>query len=98
MVTQSELSQLLIDHSRAKAVPAPSESKEGEKSASPVELSQHKPVDLITAIAEVTSINKVYSTAKLPPRLPSPFKRWTPELAPDAPHDPNAYFPMVLYK
>lgn len=116
MVTQSELSQLLIQHSRPQAcvvlyltrftyshiishrIPAPSESKEAEKSSAPVEASKSAPVDLTTAITEVTSANKVYSAAKLPPRLPSPFKRWHPELAPDAPHDPNAYFPMVLYK
>jgi len=34
----------------------------------------------------------------LPPTPPTPFKRWIPERAPDAPHDPNAYFPMILVK
>ncbi|KIM78923.1 hypothetical protein PILCRDRAFT_74952 [Piloderma croceum F 1598] len=95
MVTQSELSQLLLEHSRVKAIPAPSE---GDKSFPPVEATKHESVDLVTAIEEVASTNKLFSTTKLPPRIPSSFKRWTPELAPDAPHDPNAYFPMILYK
>jgi hypothetical protein len=112
MVTQSELSQLLLEHSSVQAfveaylrgcliltmslsIPAPSE---GDKSSPPVEATKHESVDLVTAIKEVTATNKVFSTAKLPPRIPSSFKRWTPELAPDAPHDPNAYFPMILYK
>lgn len=91
-------SLLSYSHIISHRIPAPSESKEAEKSSAPVEASKSEPVDLTTAITEVTSANKVYSAAKLPPRLPSPFKRWHPELAPDAPHDPNAYFPMVLYK
>jgi hypothetical protein len=77
------------------SIPAPSE---GDKSSPPVEAIKRESVGLVTAIEEVTSANNVFSTAKLPPRLPSSFRRWTPELAPDAPHDPNAYFPMVLYK
>lgn len=80
------------------SIPAPSEAKEGDKPLPPVESTLPKPVDLTAAISEITAANKVYSATKLPPRLPSPYKRWTPELAPDAPHDPNAYFPMILYK
>ena len=83
--------------SHVPSVPASLEGKEGEKSAPPMEATQHVPVDLVTAIAQLTS-HEAYSTATLPPRLPSPFKRWTPKLAPDVPHDPNAYFPMILYK
>lgn len=55
-------------------------------------------VDLTQAIATVASTTPFHSKVKLPPKVPTPFKRWRPERAPDAPHDPNAYFPMLLYK
>ncbi|KZP34486.1 NUZM, NADH-ubiquinone oxidoreductase 21.3 kDa subunit [Athelia psychrophila] len=98
MVTQSELSQLLLQHSRAPAVAPPTEVKEGDKPSPPVAAALPEAVELTTAISEITGANKVYSSSKLPPRIPSPFKRWTPDLAEDAPHDPNAYFPMLMYK
>ncbi|EIM81167.1 NADH dehydrogenase subunit [Stereum hirsutum FP-91666 SS1] len=110
VVTQSELSTLLIQHSSAPAyvyhikfiLPprmltqlAPSETKEGDAS---VPATAPKPVELTEAIATISSAAKAYSASKLPPSLPTPNKRWIPELAPDAPHDPNAYFPMILVK
>jgi hypothetical protein len=55
-------------------------------------------LDLAGAIATITSVTQVYSETKLPPKVTTPFKKWRPERAPDAPHDPNAYFPMLLYK
>jgi hypothetical protein len=55
-------------------------------------------LDLASAIATVTSKHKVYDEARSPPALPTAYRRWVAERAPDAPHDPNAYFPMVLYK
>ena len=70
--------------------------KEGEAAQVPTRASEA--VDLTQAIATVASTTPVYSEAQLPPKIPTPFKRWRPELAPDAPHDPNAYFPMLLYK
>ncbi|KAF8893369.1 NUZM, NADH-ubiquinone oxidoreductase 21.3 kDa subunit [Infundibulicybe gibba] len=92
VVTQSELSSLLIEHSTAQAIPAPSEEKAGVPAA------PKKVLDLSEAIATINSAQKVYSESKLPPSLPIPHKRWVPELAPDAPHDKHSYFPMLLYR
>ena len=55
-------------------------------------------IDLTEAIAAISSARKAYSESKLPPALPIAFKKWAPEKAADAPHDPNAYFPMLLVK
>ncbi|KAH7923727.1 NUZM, NADH-ubiquinone oxidoreductase 21.3 kDa subunit [Leucogyrophana mollusca] len=96
VVTQPDLSSLLIQHSEAKAIPAPSEGKEGEQSSLPAKAAEI--MDLAGAIATITSTQKVYDQARLPPKVPTPFKKWRAERAPDAPHDPNAYFPMLLYK
>ncbi|KAJ7703210.1 NUZM, NADH-ubiquinone oxidoreductase 21.3 kDa subunit [Mycena rosella] len=92
VVTQSELSSLLIEHSTAQSVAAPSEDKQGVPADAP------KPVDLSVAISSITQNQKVYTMTKLPPTLPTSRKRWVPQLAPDAPHDPHGYFPMLLYK
>jgi hypothetical protein len=56
-----------------------------------------EPTTLSQAIATVTGAAKVYSEDKLPPAVPTPFQRWQPKRSADAPHDPFAYFPMVLY-
>lgn len=58
------------------------------------------PVNLTSAIAKLNENGalKVYTEEKLPPRLPSPYKRWSPAQAEDAPHDSSSYWPMVLYK
>ncbi|KAJ7647344.1 21 kDa subunit of NADH dehydrogenase [Roridomyces roridus] len=92
VVTQAELSSLLIEHSTPQSVAAPSEDKKDVPADAP------QPVDLSVAISSITQKQKVYSLAKLPPTLPIPRKRWVPELAPNAPHDPHGYFPMLLYK
>ena len=55
-------------------------------------------LSLSDAIGTINAARKAYSTSALPPTPPTPFKRWIPERAPDAPHDPNAYFPMILVK
>ncbi|KAG8213662.1 21 kDa subunit of NADH dehydrogenase [Butyriboletus roseoflavus] len=93
VVTQSDLSTLLIQHSQSQSVAAPQ-----EREAAQVPIKASEAVDLTQAIATVASPTPVYGEAKLPPKAPTPFKRWRPERAPDAPHDPNAYFPMLLYK
>ncbi|OJA20489.1 hypothetical protein AZE42_01987 [Rhizopogon vesiculosus] len=96
VITQPDLSSLLIQHSKSETISAPSEAKEGEKSEVPTKTSEI--MDLTSAIATITSAHKVYDQSKLPPKVSTPFKKWEAELAPDAPHDPNAYFPMLLYK
>ncbi|KAF8210264.1 NADH dehydrogenase 21 kDa subunit [Mycena galopus ATCC 62051] len=93
IVTQSELSSLLIEHSRAaQAVAAPAEEKKDVPADAP------QPVDLSVAIQSITQSQKVYSVTSLPPTLPTSRKRWVPQLAENAPHDPEGYFPMLLYK
>ncbi|KAG6917826.1 hypothetical protein DXG01_000886 [Tephrocybe rancida] len=92
VITQDELSTLLIEHSTSPTIAAPTEAK-------PDALATTKaPLDLTEAIASITTAQKVYSESKLPPSLPVPHKRWIPKRAPDAPHDPHAYFPMHMYK
>ncbi|KAL0956590.1 hypothetical protein HGRIS_002728 [Hohenbuehelia grisea] len=94
VVTQPELSSLLIEHSQPQAVSAPAQG-EGESSipAAPKEV-----LDLAAAIATVTGSTKVYTETQLPPSLPTSFKRWIPERAPDAPHAEHTYWPMVMWK
>ncbi|KAH6910427.1 hypothetical protein BKA70DRAFT_1371191 [Coprinopsis sp. MPI-PUGE-AT-0042] len=82
VVTQPELSQLLIEHSSAQVASVPAKAQN---------------VDLAQAIATVTKSNKVYTEAKLPPALPTPYARWKPQLSPPAPHTPYSYWPMDLY-
>jgi hypothetical protein len=118
VVTQSELSTLLIQHS------GPAESvlphfaslrfpccfthlvhpRLSHRLAAPpdptsaVTATPPQQLDLPEAIGAISAARKAYSTSLLPPTPPTPFKRWVPERAPDAPHDPNAYFPMILVK
>lgn len=54
--------------------------------------------ELTVAIATTHSERPLYTENNLPPSLPTPFKKWKPQAAPDAPHDPHAYFPMILVK
>ncbi|XP_006461073.1 NUZM NADH-ubiquinone oxidoreductase [Agaricus bisporus var. bisporus H97] len=91
VVTQTQLSQLLIEHSGAQAVAAPEEGKSDVPSTTP------QSSTLSQAISTITSATKVYSEEKLPPSIPTAFQRWQPKRSADAPHDPFAYFPMVLY-
>ncbi|KIK97117.1 hypothetical protein PAXRUDRAFT_825289 [Paxillus rubicundulus Ve08.2h10] len=95
VVTQSDLTTLLIQHSQPQAVAPPSEN---EAAPVPANAPEVMDLDLAGAIATITSVTQVYSETKLPPKVTTPFKKWRPERAPDAPHDPNAYFPMLLYK
>ncbi|RXW25603.1 hypothetical protein EST38_g237 [Candolleomyces aberdarensis] len=92
VVTQSELSGLLIEHSTPASVAAPGEG--AEKAEVPVET---KEVDLTDAIVSVTKSNKVYTEARLPPAPPNPHPRWVPTKSEDAPHTPYSYWPMSLY-
>ncbi|KAJ7680312.1 NUZM, NADH-ubiquinone oxidoreductase 21.3 kDa subunit [Mycena polygramma] len=96
VVTQPELSSLLIEHATAKSVAAPKEGSTEDKKDVPADAPQ--PVDLSVAISSITAAQKVYTPANLPPTLPTSRARWVPQLAPNAPHDPHGYFPMLLYK
>jgi hypothetical protein len=53
-------------------------------------------VSLTQAISTVASRGKIFSESSLPPKLPTPYPRWTPTYSEDAPHDPDSYFPMKL--
>ncbi|KAG6810977.1 hypothetical protein H0H92_009560 [Tricholoma furcatifolium] len=92
VITQDELSSLLIEHSAAESIASPADAK------SEVPVTTKPARDLTEAIASITTAQKVYSESRLPPALPVPHKRWIPERAPDAPHDPHSYFPMQLFK
>ena len=70
----------------------------GAAETSDVPAEKQGAVDLTQAIATIASARKAYSESKLPPTPPIPFKRWRPERVEDAPHDPHAYFPMLLVK
>ncbi|KAG7098536.1 hypothetical protein E1B28_000472 [Marasmius oreades] len=96
VVTQAGLSSLLIEHSGNQAIAAPAAKGEA-KDVGAISAPRER-MDLSAAIATITSSTKVYTESKLPPKLPTPYKRWVSERAPDAPHDPHAYFPMLLYK
>jgi len=98
VVTQSELSTLLIQHSgAAPELAAPQGPDASAVPATPTPTPSQF-VDLSEAIGTISAARKAYSASSLPPTPPTPFKRWVPERAPDAPHDPNAYFPMLLVK
>ncbi|KAI0812728.1 21 kDa subunit of NADH dehydrogenase [Irpex lacteus] len=97
VVTQSELSTLLLEHHQAaKAVAAPPAEGEGEKKD--VAVPEIPSVDLTEAIATVVGEQKTFTETRLPPRFPTSFKRWKAERVEDAPHDPHSYFPMLLVK
>ena len=79
------------------SIAAPGEGQKAEASTVPAEQTQGG-VDLTQAIATIASARKAYSESKLPPTPPIAFKQWRPERVEDAPHDPHAYFPMILVK
>ncbi|KAF8625407.1 hypothetical protein AX15_005372 [Amanita polypyramis BW_CC] len=95
VITQPELSSLLIEHSGTAdmAIPATQEVDGGSVSST-----AERPLDLSQAIAVVTQGTKVYTESKLPPSFPTSYKRWVPRLSPPPPHDPYSYFPMSLYQ
>ncbi|KAI0305689.1 NADH dehydrogenase 21 kDa subunit [Multifurca ochricompacta] len=96
VVTQSELSTLLIQHSNTPELAVPPGPE--VTSVPSVSAASAQQLGLSEAVSTINAARKAYSTSVLPPTPPTPFKRWVPERAPDAPHDPNAYFPMILVK
>ncbi|KAF8502169.1 21 kDa subunit of NADH dehydrogenase [Russula emetica] len=98
VVTQSELSTLLIQHSGAAAHKIAAPLGTDVTSITATSPPSQQQLGLTEAIGAISAARKAYSTSSLPPTPPTPFKRWIPERAPDAPHDPNAYFPMILVK
>lgn len=90
VVSQAELSVLLISHSDLNTTATPAQD--------PVPPAVRQPLELSDAITAITQSAKVYSESRLPPSLPTPHKRWAPKLAQDAPHEPHSYFPMSLYQ
>ncbi|KAH9931140.1 21 kDa subunit of NADH dehydrogenase [Epithele typhae] len=95
VVTQSELSTLMLEHARAQQVIAPPTEAEVAEGA-PVPTAQTS-FDLTEAITTIAAARKAYSTSQLPPLPPSATK-WQPQRAEDSPHDPTAYFPMIMVK
>ncbi|KAF9792903.1 NADH dehydrogenase 21 kDa subunit [Thelephora terrestris] len=95
VVTQTELSAFLLQTPEEPAqIPGPG-SKAADTSITPAsELPEA--VSLTQAISTVASRGKIFSESSLPPKLPTPYPRWTPTYSEDAPHDPDSYFPMKL--
>jgi hypothetical protein len=82
-----------LTDTRPHSVAAPATDKDGNAQASVPAVTEA--VELASVLAAVPA---TFSASKLPPMLPSAYKRWVPERTEDAPHDPNAYFPMLLVK
>ncbi|KAF7315707.1 RRM domain-containing protein [Mycena indigotica] len=78
VVTQSELSALLIEHSAAQAVAAPSSEKKDVPAEPPAA------VDLSVAISSITQSRKLYTPTSLPPTLPTSRTLWTPQVTVEA--------------
>jgi len=95
VVTQNELAGFLLQE----PPPAPSETPKVEDKASvPAEVATAPPTPALhEAIATLHSKGKGPSFAT-PPTPPSSFPRWKPQTSPNAPHDPHAYWPMILVK
>lgn len=85
----------LMIHSLTGCVSVAAPAEGAEKAGVPA---QAEAVDLAEAIAKVTKENTVYTEARLPPALPTPFAKWKPQRSEDAPHTPYSYWPMVLYR
>ncbi|KAF8345815.1 21 kDa subunit of NADH dehydrogenase [Amanita rubescens] len=96
VITQGELSSLLVEHSGIPAMGAPA--TQASVSEGCVPSAPKLALDLSQAIASITETAKLYTESKLPPSLPTPHKRWVPRLSHPAPHEPHSYFPMSLYQ
>jgi len=96
VVTQDELATFLLQ------APASDSSESSSSSLEQKEQKASTPArsapTLGLAIATLHSAGKAYSESRPPPTPATPFKRWTPQFSPPAPHDPHAYFPMSLVK
>ncbi|PFH51474.1 hypothetical protein AMATHDRAFT_58838 [Amanita thiersii Skay4041] len=92
VVAQSDLSTLLIQHSKSQMISAT-----GNKEIS-VEQVSDQSLDLTRAISNLSEGARFYTESKLPPMLPIAYRRWMPQLSPPAPHDHFSYFPMLLYR
>ncbi|KAF8325238.1 NADH dehydrogenase [Cantharellus anzutake] len=88
VVTQGELARLVLGSSQQPVLASPG-------SKSDVRLASKSSADLTAAIATI-STGKTYSANNLPPTPPARM-RWLAQMAEDAPHNPNAYWPMKLY-
>ncbi|KAL1696246.1 hypothetical protein GGG16DRAFT_43932 [Schizophyllum commune] len=94
-VTQTELSTLLLEHSSAQQIPAPTDADPNAKMVVAV---PQEPKELTETIASVAAKGKLFSPAKLPPSMATPHKKWAPTPGESLPGDPHAYFPMHLVK
>lgn len=92
VVTQDGMAELLYVKSPEGQAALAAPAAEGEVASS---------VPVVATSRELSSVLgrvNVQFTDGLPPALPTSFKRWKPEAAPDAPHDPHSYFPMALIR
>ncbi|CAG7850532.1 SubName: Full=Related to NADH-ubiquinone oxidoreductase 21.3 kDa subunit {ECO:0000313/EMBL:CCA67566.1} [Serendipita indica DSM 11827] len=95
VVTQAEYSKVLLASPQGQSIAPPKESsEESEKSSVPATETNKSLSEVLEAI---NKLQPVFSESNLPP-TPSIITKWTPVQEEDAPHDPNAYWPMKLYK
>ncbi|TRM69792.1 hypothetical protein BD626DRAFT_475300 [Schizophyllum amplum] len=95
MVTQNELSTLLLEHSSAQQIAAPTDK---DPNAKMIVAAPQEAKELTESISSVAAKGKLFSASKLPPSMKTPFKKWAPAPGDDVGADPHAYFPMYLVK
>ncbi|KIJ49345.1 hypothetical protein M422DRAFT_27703 [Sphaerobolus stellatus SS14] len=98
VVTQTQLSTFLLQSPEVQAsIAGPSASKSEGDTA--ITASESSPKDLTQAIQLLSQAGKItFSNADSIPKPANIYKKWVPVEAENAPHDPNAYWPMNLYK
>lgn len=103
VVTQAQLSKFLLQSPEIQAaISSPLSESSGATASTSTEttaVTAAPEPELTEALQILSSLGKTnFSNASTIPTPVSAHKRWDPEYAEDAPHDPNAYFPMRMIK
>ncbi|GJJ06188.1 hypothetical protein Clacol_000377 [Clathrus columnatus] len=102
VVTQAQLSKFLLQSPEIQAsITSPAPKSDDGNNAAPTTAvtAAPEPKELTEALQILNSLGKsIYTDPSNLPTPPSSYQQWIPEYAEDAPHDPNAYFPMKLVK
>jgi len=96
VITQAEYSKVLLASPQAQSIAAPGEVSKESVSSVPATPSILSTAPLSEVIGAIYTAQKAYSESN-PPPIPVTARKWTPARSPEAPHDPNAYWPMKLY-
>ncbi|KAF8491259.1 NADH dehydrogenase [Gautieria morchelliformis] len=99
VVTQAQLSKFLLQAPDLQAV-APPTSEPGENASESTSITPTSAsMELTQALKILASAGKTaYTDVSHIPTPVSGHRKWVPEQAEDAPHDPHSYFPMLLVK